>query len=66
MIKTKPIETLDEWVDWLTTEGGLYRMWSGQAVNQLRLLPGRLGMVGEARAALVAKRAYTRTANGLS
>jgi hypothetical protein len=66
MVKAKPIETLDEWVDWLTRQGGLYRMWSGAAANQLKILPGLLGVGAEARAALVAKRAYTRTANGLA
>jgi hypothetical protein len=66
MVKAKPIENLDEWVDWLTTQGGLYRMWSGAAANQLGILPGRLGFAAEARAALVAKRAFTRTTNGLA
>lgn len=56
----KPLETIDDWVNWLTAQGGLYRWASGLSARQARVLPGKMGFVAEARASAMGRLAFNR------
>jgi len=64
ILNAKPLQSLDDWVDWLGNQGGLYRWASGLSLRQARVLPGKMGFAAEARAAMVGRRAFNRVLNG--
>lgn len=64
VLSAKPIESLDDWVNWLGAQGGLYRWAAGLSARQARVLPGKMGFAAEARASMIGRRAFTRVMNG--
>jgi hypothetical protein len=60
MITGKPWETREDAVEWMANQAGLQVMFAGQAPKAVRMLPGLMGPMAEARAGFAARQAAKR------
>lgn len=61
-VRGKPMTTLDDWKDYLVNQMGVVRLANGLPVEGKLILPGKLGLFAEARAATSAALASRRAA----